>query len=411
MDSSTNAASRAEALFRRTCHNLHSDTDRVFLILMLLQLVAGIIIALIVSPRTWIGATAHVHLHVYAAIILGSLVSSLPIFLAIKRPGAALTRHVIAIAQMLWSALLIHLSGGRIETHFHVFGSLAFLAFYRDWRVLITATVVVAGDHFVRGVLWPQSVFGVFIESPFRWVEHAAWVVFEDIFLIASCRRGIAEMKTIAQRQTALEVTNESIEQLVEKRTAQLKMVNDQLEEEIADRKSAQANVMRLGRLLEESLNEIYIFDGETLIFSEVNHGARENLGYTMAQLSTMTPIDLKPEFDREGFDRLLEPLRDGTSEMVSFESFHVRADGTTYPVEVRLQMFHDNGRETFVAMIIDSTQRQKAEAERDAAQRELVTASRESPRSSLGASSTLSTRLPRSSYWSGRRMMWVVRK
>ena len=41
------------------------------------------------------------------------------------------------VAQMLMGALLIHLTGGRIETHFHVFGSLAFLAFYRDWRVLI----------------------------------------------------------------------------------------------------------------------------------------------------------------------------------------------------------------------------------------------------------------------------------
>ena len=40
---------------------------------------------------------------------------------------------------MLTSALLIHLTGGRIETHFHVFGSLAFLAFYRDWRVLVPA--------------------------------------------------------------------------------------------------------------------------------------------------------------------------------------------------------------------------------------------------------------------------------
>jgi hypothetical protein len=59
----------------------------------------------------------------------------LPVFLAFKRPGYAFTRHTIAVAQMLTSALLIHLTGGRIETHFHVFGSLAFLAFYRDWRV------------------------------------------------------------------------------------------------------------------------------------------------------------------------------------------------------------------------------------------------------------------------------------
>ncbi|MGC4006786.1 MAG: hypothetical protein QM811_28130 [Pirellulales bacterium] len=93
---------------------------------------------------------------------------------------------------MLWSALLIHLTGGRIETHFHVFGSLAFLAFYRDWKVIVTATVVVAADHFLRGVWWPQSVFGVLVESPYRWMEHAGWVVFEDVVLIRAALRGAA---------------------------------------------------------------------------------------------------------------------------------------------------------------------------------------------------------------------------
>ncbi len=34
------------------------------------------------------------------------------------------TRYSIAVCQMLWSALLIHITSGRIETHFHVFGSL-----------------------------------------------------------------------------------------------------------------------------------------------------------------------------------------------------------------------------------------------------------------------------------------------
>ena len=69
------------------------------------------------------------------------------------RPGLPSTRYTIATAQMLMGALLIHLTGGRIETHFHVFGSLAFLAFYRDWRVLVPATIVVALDHFLRGDL------------------------------------------------------------------------------------------------------------------------------------------------------------------------------------------------------------------------------------------------------------------
>jgi hypothetical protein len=54
-----------------------------------------------------------------------------------------------------------------------MFGSLAFLAFYRDWKVLVPATIVVALDH-VAGVFWPQSVFGVVVPSQWRWVEHAA---------------------------------------------------------------------------------------------------------------------------------------------------------------------------------------------------------------------------------------------
>lgn len=64
----------------------------------------------------------------WAAVVLAGVIDSLPIALVLLRPGTAFTRHVIAIAQMLTSTILIHLFGGRIEAHFHVFGSLAFLA-------------------------------------------------------------------------------------------------------------------------------------------------------------------------------------------------------------------------------------------------------------------------------------------
>src|SRR5438128_9323526 len=119
------------------------------------------------------GAGSQVHPHVWSAVFLGGAITSLPLFLAIAFPGSTLTRYVIAVGQMLMSALLIHLSGGRIETHFHVFGSLAFLAFYRDWKVFIPATIVVASDHYLRGVYWPQSVYGVLTPASWRWLEHA----------------------------------------------------------------------------------------------------------------------------------------------------------------------------------------------------------------------------------------------
>src|SRR5438067_288397 len=188
------------------------NTSGIFAVLMLLQWAGAILTAAIISPRTWTGTASSVHVHVWASIILGGIITIVPVGLAIVYPSQALTRHVIAVGQMLQSALLIHLTGGRIETHFHVFGSLAILAFYRDWRVLISATVVVAGDHFLRGIYAPQSVYGVLQASGWRWVEHAGWVVFEDVFLIFSCVQGLREMRDIAVRQAQLEESNEIIE-------------------------------------------------------------------------------------------------------------------------------------------------------------------------------------------------------
>src|SRR5271156_772330 len=147
---------RAEALFHEHQQRLFVRTDRMFALLFLFQWVEGIVLAVCISPRAWAGADSHVHPHVWAAVVLAGIVISLPIALAVFQPGKPLTRHVIAIAQMCTSAILIHLSGGRIEAHFHIFGSLAFLAVYRDWRVLITASAVVVIDHVLRGALWPQ---------------------------------------------------------------------------------------------------------------------------------------------------------------------------------------------------------------------------------------------------------------
>jgi len=215
-------AGRAEMHFKRHLQAIHVRTDRLFARLMVVQWVAGIVLALIVSPRTWAGSASQVHVHVWAAVVLGGLISAGPIWLAYRQPGAKLTRHVIACTQMLWSSLLIHLTNGRIETHFHVFGSLAFLAFYRDWRLLVSATIVVGADHLVRGIYWPQSVYGILTSTPWRSLEHAAWVVFENIFLVRSCRMGVAEIQQISDHRARLERTNETIEAEVVKRTQEL---------------------------------------------------------------------------------------------------------------------------------------------------------------------------------------------
>ena len=126
---SVDTTRRAEELFAAHRNHVFRNTDRMFAALMVLQWIAGIVAACVISPRTWIGQTSHVHVHVWAAIFLGGAINLLPVALALRNPGESSTRYTIAVAQMLMSSLLIHLTGGRIETHFHVFGALAFLSF------------------------------------------------------------------------------------------------------------------------------------------------------------------------------------------------------------------------------------------------------------------------------------------
>jgi len=206
-------AARTAQLFQEHHQNIVRHTDLLFARLMIGQWIFAVALALWISPRTWAGTESGLHLHVLAAVVLGGAVTIVPVLMAFLRPGKTLTRHAVAVGQMLMSALLIHLSGGRIETHFHVFGSLAILAFYRDWRVLISATVVVFVDHLTRGFLFPQSVYGVLSAPVWRSFEHAGWVVFEVTFLIVSIRKSLSEMLLVAERQAKLEALKESIEQ------------------------------------------------------------------------------------------------------------------------------------------------------------------------------------------------------
>jgi PAS domain S-box-containing protein len=117
-------------------------------------------------------------------------------------------------------------------------------------------------------------------------------------------------------------------------------------------------------QVLEESRNEIFLFDAETYLFQQVNKGARENLGYSFDELQKMTPLSIKPEHTEATFNTLVEPLRTGEKELIHFETVHQRKDGSLYPVDVHLQLSTAGERPLFVALILDSTERKRAEQE-----------------------------------------------
>lgn len=199
-------------LARETLTRMYKQTDKMFAFIMVGQWILAIVLAFVVSPLTWSGGNSSVHTHVYAAILFGGVLAASTVGMAWFYPGRSATRHIIAANQLLMSALLIHITGGRPTTHFHIFGSLAFLAFYRDWKVVITASVVTAADHLFRGLLYPQSLFGIANANIWLVVEHAVYVVFESTILVFGCLRSAKEVRDNAEKQVEIELASSEME-------------------------------------------------------------------------------------------------------------------------------------------------------------------------------------------------------
>ena len=314
-------------LFAEHRRNIFIQVDRMFAGLMMLQWVAGIVAALVISPKTWSGASSSIHPHVWAAFIIGGAAASVPIFMVLRHPGETLTRHMVAVGQMIQSALLIDLLGGRIETHFHVFVSLAFLSLYRDWKVLIPATLVVAGDHLLRGIYFPQSVYGVASASIWRTFEHAGWVIFEDIVLVTACIRSEREMRQIAER--------------------------------------IQQGEDRTRLILETVLDGLITIDQDGRITSW-NFNAEKLFGWTAEQVvgQSLEEKILSPRQREKHPAGLTQLVDDGQACTLNrrLEITAARENGTEFPAELAIAAMRTGGKTNFSVFVRDISQRKEAE-------------------------------------------------
>jgi two-component system, sensor histidine kinase and response regulator len=323
---------RVQHFLRKQQQQHHAMIDRMFGGLMLIQWAASVAAAYWVAPLTWQGSDFRPHPHLWLAFGCGGAIASLPVLLDIFFAGRTLTRHVNSVAQVLFSILLIHVTGGRIETHFHVFGSLAFLACYRDWKVLIPATVIVAADHFIRGIWWPESVFGIASASYWRWLEHAGWVLFEDIVLTIACIQGVAEMRSIAARTVALENTDRW-------------------------KKS----------ILEAALDAVVSINGEGRI-TEWNSKAETIFGWSASEVmgrpleEVIIPLQYR-EKHRQGLANF-HRTRIGPVLNRRIELSAVRRDGSEFPVELVITPIQEQDQLSFCGFIRDITARNLAEKE-----------------------------------------------
>ena len=246
---------RAHELFTQIRRRIYEQTDRTFVWLLGFQWLLAIVLAIWHTPPIPPGTLESTQANVWAAVFLGGTLAAVPILLIFQRPGEASTRISVAIAQMLTCALLIHVCGGRIETHFHEFVSLAFLTLYRDWRVLVTATLVVAADHLIRGALASESIYGALSATPWRAFEHIGWILFLDFVLVRAASYSLNQLKRMTIRGATLEtevaersridnelrVVHGELEARVQQRTSQLMWVNTSLQKQIVERERVEA--------------------------------------------------------------------------------------------------------------------------------------------------------------------------
>jgi len=137
--------------------------------------------------------------------------------------------------------------------------------------------------------------------------------------------------------------------------------------------REAQIERDRLLTVIQNSLNEIYIFDCETLKFQYLNQAASSNLGFDPDTVQDMTPIDINPYLDSaEDYKRIIQPLLNGELEKDLYLTKHVRKDGSTYPIEIHLQLIRQNDQQFFTAIGFDLTDREK-DARRIQEQKEIA--------------------------------------
>jgi diguanylate cyclase (GGDEF)-like protein/PAS domain S-box-containing protein len=94
------------------------------------------------------------------------------------RSGAA------TVGLMTSSAVLVHLSGGVIEVHFHFFVMLSIIALYNDWVPFLLAVVYVVVHHGTVGVLFAEDVYNhpAAINNPWKWAAiHGVFVLMASV--------------------------------------------------------------------------------------------------------------------------------------------------------------------------------------------------------------------------------------
>lgn len=125
--------------------------------------------------------------------------------------------------------------------------------------------------------------------------------------------------------------------------------------------RDAEAVAARYRSLIDAVPDAVTLHD-ETGRILEANDAACAVYGYSLERLKQLTVFDLNPDLAPSRLNEVLVSVRPGHSDTV--ETTNRRADGTTFPVEVRSNVYIDGDARRIVAIVRDITNRHAADRE-----------------------------------------------
>ena len=99
----------------------------------------------------------------------------------------------------------------------------------------------------------------------------------------------------------------------------------------------------------------VLVIDPSVPRFVMANRKAVERYGYTQEEWARLRPRDICPSWGRERCGLLVEECLGGGK--VQGEGWHIRKDGSSFPVEVHLSCTEIGGQKYLVAVVVDATE------------------------------------------------------
>jgi PAS domain S-box-containing protein len=129
-----------------------------------------------------------------SALALGAALATSPAFSRRVRTLAAVVTLVSC------SAVLVHLTDGLTESHFHFFAVVAFITLYQEWLPFAVCLAYVVFHHGILGVWAPAAVFSHHAarEHPVQWAMiHGGFVVLASLASLATWRLTDVERENV----------------------------------------------------------------------------------------------------------------------------------------------------------------------------------------------------------------------